>query len=181
MVPNLTGRLVMRCAVFHIARVLQPAAADRADDVRKHARFEEVVQDVPARIGDRADLVGRRLGDLGKAVHVGERIALPAHAADFLVVMRVAVGDDVEAGGFLRAQEARHRVLVLLAVARVHHRFEEAASMPSTAVYQDGRGSEPMIEVWQSCDISPASTLSCDNRPFAHSLRITLPQVADMP
>ena len=40
--------------------VLQVAAPDRADDAREHARLEEVVQDVPARIGDRADLVDRR-------------------------------------------------------------------------------------------------------------------------
>src|SRR5262249_17956761 len=58
--------------------------------------------------------------------HVGERIALPAHAADLLVVMGVAVGADVETGGFLRAQMRRDRVLVLLAVARVEHGFEEA-------------------------------------------------------
>ena len=84
------------------------------------------MQDVAARIGDRADIVDRRLRLRREARHVGQRIALPAHAADFLVVMRVAVGDDVEAGDLLRAHEARHRVLVLLAVARVDHRLEEA-------------------------------------------------------
>ena len=147
MVPNLTGRLVMRCAVFHIGGVLQPAAPDRADDPRENARFEKVVQDMAARIGDRLDLVDLRLGDLGKAVHVGERIALPAHAADFLVVVRIAVGDDVEAGDLLRAQEARHRVLVLLAVARVHHGFEEALRCRAPRCTSTGRGSEPMIEV----------------------------------
>src|SRR5215468_11322528 len=41
-------------------------------------------------------------------------------------VVRVAVGQDVEAGYFLRPQKARDRILVLLAVARIDHGFEEA-------------------------------------------------------
>ena len=84
--------------------VLQIAAPDRTGDARKHPRFEKVMQDVAARIGDGADIVDRGLGLGGKARHVGERIALPAHAAHFLVVVGVAVGADVEAGGLLRAQ-----------------------------------------------------------------------------
>src|SRR5262249_2349021 len=102
------------------------AAPDRPHDPGKHARFEKVVQDMPARIGDSADLVDHRLRQFGKTVHVGQRIALPAHAADLLVVVRVAVGQDVEAGYFLRPQKARDRILVLLAVARIDHGFEEA-------------------------------------------------------
>jgi hypothetical protein len=107
--------------------VLQPAAPHRPDDPGKNARLEKVMQDVPARIGDGADLVGHRLRQLRKPVHVGKRIALPAHAPDLFVVMGVAVGADVEARRFLRAQKARDRVLVLLAVARIDHGFEEAA------------------------------------------------------
>ncbi len=75
------------------------------------------MQDVPARVGGGTDLVGHRLRHFGKAVHVGERVALPTHAPDLLVVVRVTVGEDVEAGYFLRAQKAGDRVLVLLAVA----------------------------------------------------------------
>jgi hypothetical protein len=107
-------------------RVLQGAAPYRPDDPREHARLKKIVQNMPARIGDGADLVGGGLWRFGKAVHVGERIALPAHAADLLVVVRVAVGEDVETRDFLRPQKARDRVLVLLAVARIDHRFEEA-------------------------------------------------------
>ena len=114
--------------------VLQIAAADFVDHLREDAGFQEVVQDVAARIGDGADIVDGRLGSLREAGHVGERIALPAHAAYFLVVMGVAVGTDVEAGDFLRAQEGRHRVLVLLAVARVHHRLEEALGAERSGV-----------------------------------------------
>jgi hypothetical protein len=106
--------------------VLQAAAPNRPDDAGKHARLEKVVQDVPARIGDGADLVEHRLRLLGETIHVGERIALPAHAAHLLVVMGVSVGDDVEPCGFLRAQEAGDGVLVLLAVARIDHRLEKA-------------------------------------------------------
>ncbi|MBV8166789.1 MAG: hypothetical protein JO021_08350, partial [Alphaproteobacteria bacterium] len=66
------------------------------------------------------------VGRGGEALHVVGRVALPAHAADLLVVMGVAVGDDVEAGRLLVAQMHRNRVLVLLAIARVHHRLEKA-------------------------------------------------------
>ena len=72
-----------------------------------------------------ADIVDGGLG-AGEAGHVRQRIALPAHAADFFVVMRVAVGADIEPGGLLRAQMHGDRVLVLLAVARMHHRLDEA-------------------------------------------------------
>jgi hypothetical protein len=41
--------------------------------------------------------------------------------------MRVAIGADVEPGDFLRAQMGRDRILVLLAPARVDHRFEKMA------------------------------------------------------
>ena len=75
-----------------------------------------------------------------------ERIVGPALAADFVVEMRVAVGADVEPGDFLRVQIDRDRVDVLLAEAGVDHRVEEAARA-QIAVYQLGRGSEPMIEV----------------------------------
>jgi hypothetical protein len=56
---------------------------------------------------------------------MGQRIALPAHAADLLVEMSVAIGHNVEPGGLLGAQINRDRVLVLLAVAQIHHCFEE--------------------------------------------------------
>jgi hypothetical protein len=79
-----------------------------------------------ARIGGGTDLVRHRLGYFGKTVHVGERIALPAQAADLLVVVRIAVGEDIEPGDFLRPQKAGDRVLVLLAIARIGHGFEEA-------------------------------------------------------
>ena len=89
----------------------------RADDLRKDPGLEEIVQDMAARVSDRADLVGGRLRHAGEPVHVRERIALPAHARDLLVIMRISVGADVEAGDLLRAQEAGDRILVLLAVA----------------------------------------------------------------
>ncbi len=113
------------------------------------------MQDVAAREADGADIVDRGLGDLSKPVMCARRVAMPAHAADLFVVMRVAVGDDVEPGGFLRAQEDRDRVLVLLAVARMDHGFEEALG-PQHPVYQAGRGSEPMIEVGS---VTPADAL----------------------
>ncbi len=146
MVPNLTGFLVSRCAVFHIAAYCRSPRPIGPDHLREHPRLEQIVQDMAAREADGAEVVDRGRGRFVEARHVPRRIALPAHAADLFVVMRVAVGADVEPGGFLRAQEDRDRVLVLLAVARIDHGFEEALG-PNTAVYQAGRGSEPMIEV----------------------------------
>ena len=69
--------------------------------------------------------------------------------------MRVTVGDDVETGDLLCTQVNRNRVLVLLAVAQVHHRFEKAC-VPSPVVYQLGRGNDPMIEVG---NMTPADAL----------------------
>jgi hypothetical protein len=88
---------------------------------------------------------------------------LPTHAPDLLVVVRVAVGEDVEAGYFLRPQKARDRVLVLLAVARIDHGFEEALASQHRGV-QAGRGSEPMIEV--------GSAISADALYIASSLAL---------
>ena len=61
--------------------------------------------------------------------------------------MRVAVGDDVEAGQFLLVQIDRHRVDVLLAELVVHHGVEEASGRARFSVYQLGRGSEPVMVV----------------------------------
>jgi hypothetical protein len=99
-----------------------------------------------ARIGDRTDIVDGGLRRRIEAGHVVQRIALPAHAADFLVVMRIAVGHDVEAGDLLRAQETRDRVFILFAVTRVDHRLEETAIAEHGGV-PGRRGSEPMIDV----------------------------------
>ncbi len=106
--------------------VLQVAGPDGSHDLGKDAGFEIIVQDVSARKGDRADIVDRRLGGRVEPRHVRQRIALPAHAADFLVVVRIAVGADIKARRLLSAQMHRDRVLVLLAVAGMEHRFEKA-------------------------------------------------------
>ena len=113
--------------------VLQIAAADRADDRRHHARFQIVVQDVAARKPDAA-APGRRRQRMVvvEAAHVVRRIAGPALAADVVVEAAVAVGDDVEAGELLVADEAGQRVLVLLAEAPRHHRLEE---MPGAEIF----------------------------------------------
>ena len=85
--------------------VLQVAAPDRADDARHHARLQVVVQDVAGREGQAA-LAGERRARIVvvEAAHVARRIVGPALAADVLVEMRVAVGDDVEAGELLLVQ-----------------------------------------------------------------------------
>ncbi len=108
--------------------VLQIAAADRAGDDRHDARFQIVVQDVAARKPDAA-AAGRcrhRMRDV-EAAHVVRRIGGPALAADVVVEMSVAVGDDIEAGNFLIAQIAGHRVFILLAEAAADHCFEKMA------------------------------------------------------
>ncbi|MCZ7562673.1 MAG: hypothetical protein M5U08_01795 [Burkholderiales bacterium] len=108
--------------------VLHLAAAHRPDDLRHHARFEVVVQDVPAREGDAAGTGARELRvRVVESGHVVRRIARPALAAHVLVEAAVAVGADVEAGELLLAQVDRERIGVLLAKARVHHRVEERA------------------------------------------------------
>ena len=106
--------------------VLQTAGPHRSHDPGKDAGFEVIVQDVAAREGRAADTVDRRRGDRVETGHVPQRIALPAHAPDFLVEVRIAVGADVEAGDLLRAQMHRDRVFVLLAVAGIDHGFEKA-------------------------------------------------------
>ncbi len=136
--------------------ILQIAGADRADDPRQYAGFEIVVQDVAARLARGAHLI--RLGSAAarEPGHMGQGIALPAHAADLLVEMRVAIGDDIEPGGLLRAQIDRDRILVLLAPAQIHHRFEKLEA-PRLAVHQEGRGNDPMIEVGK---VRPADPLN---------------------
>ena len=125
-VPNLTGFLVRRCAVFHSAAYCSSPAADRPDDRRHDARLEEVVQDVAGRIERAAAARRRRLGvGAVEARHVMSRIGAPALAADILVEARVAVGDDVETGKLLGAQIRADRVGVLLAEAAVDHSVEE--------------------------------------------------------
>ena len=57
--------------------------------------------------------------------------------------MGVAVGADVEAGGFLRAQKARDRVLVLLAVAELTMASRKLRG-PPTPVSPRRRGGGPM-------------------------------------
>src|ERR1700731_3075646 len=67
--------------------VLEPPSPYGADNLRKHPRFEEIVEDMAARIGDRADLVGGRLRHFREPIHVGDRVALPAHPRNLLVIM----------------------------------------------------------------------------------------------
>jgi hypothetical protein len=69
--------------------------------------------------------------------------------------MRVAVGTDVEASCFLGAQIDRNRVLVLFAAAQIYVASRKLCE-PSPAVYQLGRGNEPMIEVGK---VTPADAL----------------------
>ena len=107
--------------------VLQVAARDRADDAGHHPRFQIVVQDVAGRKRHAAFAGRRRLRVLVEAAHVARRIIGPALAADVRVEMRVAVGDDVEAGQLLLVQIDRDRVDILLAELVVHHGVEEAA------------------------------------------------------
>jgi hypothetical protein len=56
---------------------------------------------------------------------VVRRIRRPALAADVVVESGIAVGDDIEAGQFLIAQIAGHRIFILLAEAAADHRLEK--------------------------------------------------------
>ena len=107
--------------------VLQVAARDRAVDPRHDARFQIVMQNVTGRKRQPAFAGRRRLRVLVEAAHVARRIIGPALAADIRIEMRVAVGDDVEAGDFLLVQIDRDRVDVLLAELVVDHGVEETA------------------------------------------------------
>ena len=108
--------------------VLQLAARDRAGDAGHHARFQIIVQDVAGREGEPALAGRRRLRVLVEAAHVARRVIGPALAADVGIEMRVAVGDDVEAGQFLLVQIDRDGVDILLAEMVVHHGVEEGAA-----------------------------------------------------
>ena len=70
---------------------------------------------------------GDRLRILVEASHVTRRIIGPALAADIGVEMRVAVGDNIEAGHFLLVEIHGDCIDILLAELVVHHRVEEAA------------------------------------------------------
>src|ERR1041385_5472265 len=84
--------------------VLQLAAGDRPDDARHHPRFQVVVQDVPGREADRPAARRDPRIEPVEAAHVARRIVGPALAADVAIEMRIAVGDDVEAGDLLLVQ-----------------------------------------------------------------------------
>ena len=89
---------------------------------------------MPAWVGDRADVIDRRFGNGAEAGHVRQRVALPAHAADFFVVMSVAVGTDIEARCLLCAQMHRDRVLVLLAVAGIDQGLKKTLGTEDSGV-----------------------------------------------
>jgi len=114
--------------------VLQVAWPHGSHDLGKDAGFEIVMQDVSARKSHRADIVNCRLRNRVEPRHVRQRIALPAHAADFFVIVRIAVGTDIEPRGLLRAQMHRDRILVLLAVAGMEHGFEKALGAENSGV-----------------------------------------------
>ena len=111
---------------FPDLRILHLAGAQRPDDLRHHARFEVVVQDVPARKPDaaRAHLRQLRMRRVEPA-HVVRRIARPALPTHVLVEPAVPVGHDVQPGDFLLAQIHRQRIHILLAEAADHHRVQK--------------------------------------------------------
>ena len=67
------------------------------------------------------------LSRLSKPVHVRQRIALPAHAADLLVEMRIAVGADIEARVPGRADRTTPRLRTVRDSGTSTIAFEEAA------------------------------------------------------
>jgi hypothetical protein len=71
--------------------------------------------------------------------------------------MGIAVSADVEARRLLGSQVYGDGILILLAVASVDHCFKEALRPESRRVYQEGRGSDPMIDVG---NIFPADALN---------------------
>ena len=79
--------------------------------------------------------------------HVARWIIGPALAADVGVEMRIAVGDDIEAGDFLLVQIDRNRVGVLLAELVVVTIASTKLCVPMFLVYQLGRGSDPVMVV----------------------------------
>src|ERR1051325_1111637 len=167
MVPNLTGLRGIRCATFQIAaycssprgtrptmartnpdsrqsRTVCPGGA-RPDDARHPPRFRVVVQDVPGREADRPAARRDPRIEPVEAAHVARRIVGPALAADVAIEMRIAVGDDVEAGDLLLVQIHRDPVGVLLAELVVDERLDEAVradvlGVPARARQRPGDG-----------------------------------------
>jgi len=87
------------------------------------------MQDVSHRETHAAGLHDRRGRVLPiETVHMKEWIAGPTLAADFLVVMRIAVGADIQAGDLLIAKMNGHRVGVLFAKTRIHHCAQEGVA-----------------------------------------------------
>src|SRR5579862_3374488 len=96
-VPNLTGRRVSLCAPFHISEYCR-LPGPSGPTMRGNTRASSWSCRMCPSGGDG----GRRQGHLVREPgHMGQRVALPPPAADLLVVMRIAVGADVETGDLL--------------------------------------------------------------------------------
>ena len=108
--------------------VLQIAATHGADDLGDHIGFEIVVQHMAHGEANAAEFVGRGTWHaFFEPVHVEGRVARPAAPADLIVVMGVAVGQDVEPGGLLVFYVDPDRIGVLLAEPCIDHGLQERA------------------------------------------------------
>src|SRR5262249_2219129 len=88
-------------------RVLHFSRPNRPDDLRHHAGFKVVVQDMAARKTDAAGAGSRELWMRGlKTGHVTRRIGGPGLTADVLVESAVSVGYDIKTRNLLFAQIA---------------------------------------------------------------------------
>jgi hypothetical protein len=97
---------------------VERAAIDRPDAARHHAAFHHFEDNVSlARAA--VPLAGAGVVAAAESLEPARRILEPAHAADIRVEACVAIGDDIEAGPLLIADEGADRVGILLAESRV--------------------------------------------------------------
>src|SRR5438128_12139702 len=83
---------------FPYVRVLHFTGRVRTDDLRHNARFQKVMQDMPARKTDAACAgAGKLRMSRFKSGHATRRITCPRLTADILIEPAVAIRNDVEA------------------------------------------------------------------------------------
>ena len=103
-------------------RIVERAVLDLVDDVRPAPAGVDLVQQRAGRVAQpgRAGLLRLQVVafEAGPAL---QRIVMPRPARHVVVAVEIAVGEDVEAGALLVADDGRQRILELLAEAHVHH------------------------------------------------------------
>ena len=136
--PNLTG-LSVRLRDLPYRAVFERSAGQLVGDDRRLIGLLHLPEDVAG-----LEAVAAHPTACGRAMAVDpaqalDRIEKPRLAADIEIEAAVAIGHDVEPGGFLRVDHRGDRIEILLAEHRVAHRRLERAAVEVLVVPQRSR------------------------------------------